>query len=161
MDEAILLQSGAPIPSKTAWTRWPYIISLVLVAAMGVGVLGLIGVFIVEHFQMSFHKDKMRRLKFKFIGGVTSDEIYNKLQPELTKKYGNKFEFDREGETVSVKYDGIIYDINLQEDSTFCIWWRKSFVGAFFSFNEWKEYRKIRTGTALVAYELQKAFEIN
>ncbi len=156
----IVLQSSAPIPSKVGWTRWAYIISLFLVAAGGVGVLGIIGTFIIEHLKMSFHKDKMRRMKFKFLGGVNSDEIFNKLQPALTQKYGDKIEFDREGETLSVKYNKIFYDINLQEDETFCLWWRKSFAGAFFSWNEWKEYKKIRTGTALIAYELQQAFGI-
>jgi len=160
MEEPILLQSGAPIPTKTGWTRWPYIISLLLVAASGAGILGLIGVFLVEHFQMNSHKDKMRKMKFKFIGGVSGDDIYNKIFPSLTQKFGDKVQFDREGDTISVKYDSIIYDINLQGDDTFCVWWRKSFAGAFFSFNEWKEYRKIRQGTALIAYEVQHAFEV-
>ena len=160
MQEAIVLQSAAPISTKTGWCKWGYIISLVLIAFGGIGILGLIGVFMVEHFIMGFHRDKMRRLKFKFVDGVSADEIYNKLQPELVKKYGDKIQFDRDGGTISVNYNSIIYDINLQDDNTFCIWWRKNLANAFFSWNEWKEYKKIRTGTALVAYELQRAFEI-
>jgi len=158
--DALVLKSSAPIPSKIGWTKWGYIIGLVLIAAGGFGVLILIGVFVVSHFQMSFHKDKMRRLKFKSVDNINSDDVYNKLQPVLMQKYGDKIEFEREGDTLSVHYNSIIYDINLQEDSTFSIWWRKSFAAAFFSFNEWKEYKKIRTGTAMVAYELQKAFGI-
>lgn len=158
--DALVLKSSAPIPSKIGWTKWGYIIGLVLIAAGGFGLLILIGVFIISHFQMSFHKDKMRRLKFKLVDNINSDEIYNKLQPVLVQKYGDKIEFEREGDTLSVHYNSIIYDINLQEDSTFSVWWRKSFAAAFFSFNEWKEYKKIRTGTAMVAYELQRAFNI-
>ena len=159
-EEPIVLKSSAPISTKTGWCKWGYIISLCL-TPVGVGVLGLIGVFIVEHYTRTFHKDKIRKLKFKFVDSVTADEIYNKIQPALTKKYGDKISFERDGETISVNYDGIIYDINLAEDSTFSIWWRKSLANAFFSWNEWKAYRKIRTGTAIVAYELQKAFNIN
>ena len=157
--DAIVLQSSAPIPSKCGWCKWGYIAGLLLCVA-GIGVIILILVFIIEHFQMTFHKDKMRRMKFKFIDKASSDEIYNKLQPALTKKYGGSMTFDREGETLSVSYDGLIYDINVGEDSTFSIWWRKSISGAIFSWNEWKEYKKIRTGTALVAYEIQEAFGI-
>ena len=158
--DAIVLQSSAPIPSKTGWTRWGYIISLLL-TPVGAGVIGLILVFIIDHFQMSFHRDKMRSLKFQFVTPVNSDEIYNKLQPALSQKLGNKVEFDREGDKISVHYNSIIYDINLQEDGTFCIWWRKTLSGAIFSWNEWKLYKKIRTGTALIAYELQKQFGIS
>ena len=117
-------------------------------------------VLIISHFQISFHKDKMRRICFKFVDNVTNDDIYNKLQPVLTSKYGDKMEFEQEGDTLSVHYNGIYYDINLRDNSTFSVWWRKSLTGAIFSFNEWKEYKKIRTGTAIVAYELQKAFNL-
>ena len=157
--DAIILKSSAPIPSKTAWTRWAYIISLLL-TPVGVGVICLILVFIIDHFKMNFHRDKIRRMKFQFVSPVSSDKIYNKLQPALMQKLGNKVEFDREGDKISVHYNSLIYDINLQEDGTFCIWWRKSLSGAIFSWNEWKLYKKIRTGTALVAYELQQQFGV-
>jgi hypothetical protein len=104
----------------------------------------------------------MRKMKFKFINEIpTSDEIYNTIQPAFIKKYGDQVTFDRVEDSVSIKYDGIYYDINLQGDGTFCVWWRKSFADAFFTLNEWKEYRKIRTGTALVAYEVQQAFNVH
>ena len=158
--DAIVLRSSAPIPSKVGWSKWGYIAGLLLIAAGGVGVIILAAVLIISHFQISFHKDKMRRICFKFVDNVTNDDIYNKLQPVLTSKYGDKMEFEQEGDTLSVHYNGIYYDINLRDNSTFSVWWRKSLTGAIFSFNEWKEYKKIRTGTAIVAYELQKAFKL-
>ena len=159
--DAIVLKSSAPIPSKTGWTKWGYIASLVLaVVTAGVGLLGVFFVFIIEHFQMDHHRGKIRRIKFKFVDRASSDDIYNRLQPVLSRKYGDKMEIDREGDTIAVHYNSIIYDINLNGDSTFCVWWRKSIAGAFFSFNEWKLYKKVRTGTAIIAYELQQAFGI-
>ena len=156
---SIVLKSSAPISTKTAWCKWGYIISLAL-TPFGIGIVGLLLMLVIEHWVRNYHYDKIRRLNFKFTGNVNADDIYNKLQPILTKKYGDKVEFERDGETLSVIYDGIIYDINLYDDDTFCIWWRKSLTGIFV-LNEWKEYRKIRTGTIIVAYELQKAFNIN
>lgn len=158
--DALILESSAPLPSKNGWSTWGYVISLVL-TPVGVGVIGLILVFIIEHFMMSFGRDNIRKMKFQFVTPVSPDEIYSKLQPVLSQKYGNKVDFDRDGDTISVHYDGIIYDINLQEDGTFCIWWRKSLANAIFSWNEWKLYKKVRTGTPLVAYELQKQFGVN
>ena len=157
---AITLKSSAPIPSKIGWSKWGYIAGLLLLAAGGFGIIILLVVLMISIFQMSFHMDKMRRLKFKFVNNVSNDDIYNKLSPILTQKYGDKIEFDQEGDTLSVHYKSIIYDINLHEDSTFSIWWRKSITGAIFSFNGWKRYKKIRIGTAMVAYELQKAFHV-
>ena len=157
---AITLKSSAPIPSKIGWSKWGYIAGFLLIAAGGLGIMILVVVLMISIFQMSFHMDKMRRLKFKFVNNVSNDDIYNKLSPILTQKYGDKIEFDQEGDTLSVHYKSIIYDINLHEDSTFSIWWRKSITGAIFSFNGWKRYKKIRIGTAMVAYELQKAFHV-
>ena len=158
--DAIILKSSAPIPSKIGWTKWGYIAGLLLLAAGGFGIIILLVVLMISILQISFHKDKMRRMKFKFVNNVNNDDIYNKMYPILTQKYGDKIEFDQEGDTLSVHYKSIIYDINIEEDSTFTIWWRRSIAGAFFSFNEWKEYKKIRIGTAMVAYELQNAFNV-
>ena len=157
---AITLKSSAPIPSKIGWSKWGYIAGFFLIAAGGLGIMILVVVLIISIYQMAFHRAKMRDLKFKFVNNVSNDDIYNKLSPILTQKYGDKIEFDQEGDTLSVHYKSIIYDINLHEDSTFSIWWRKSITGAIFSFNGWKRYKKIRIGTAMVAYELQKAFHV-
>lgn len=160
--EPIVLKSSAPISTKMGWTKWAYIISLITIPVGGIGIFFLLIILFVEHLCRNFHKDKMRKMKFKFINEIpTSDEIYNTIQPAFIKKYGDKVEFDRVEDSVSIKYDGIYYDINLQGDGTFCVWWRKSFADAFFTLNEWKEYRKIRTGTALVAYEVQQAFNVH
>ena len=157
--DAIVLKSSAPIPSNISWTKWGYIAGLLLLV-FGVGAIICLVVFIISNFQMTAHKDKMRRMKFKSVDNITNDDIYNKLQPILSQKYGDKIEIDQEGDTLTINYNSIYYDINLQEDCTFNVWWRKSLASAFFSFNEWKEYKKIRTGTAIVAYEFQKAFGI-
>lgn len=70
-------------------------------------------VLIISHFRMGFHKDKMRKQKLKFVNNVSNDDIYNKIQPILTQTYGDKVEFEHEGDTLSVHYNSIIYDINI------------------------------------------------
>ena len=161
-ESGLVLQSSAPISRTCSWRVWLYILFIILAfCSVGLGVICLLLTFGFCCFAEDFHRDKMRRMKFKFVTPINLDEIYNKLQPVLVSKYGNEMEFDREGDTLCVKYKSVIYDINLHDDGTFSLWWRKSIAGAIFSFNEGKLYNKIRTGTAIIAYELQQQFDIH
>lgn len=161
-ESGLVLQSSAPISRTCSWRVWLYILFIILAfCSVGLGVICLLLTFGFCCFAEDFHRDKMRRMKFKFVPPINLDEIYNKLQPVLVSKYGNEMEFDREGDTLCVKYKSVIYDINLHDDGTFSLWWRKSIAGAIFSFNEGKLYNKIRTGTAIIAYELQQQFGIH
>ena len=160
-ESGLVLHSSAPISRTCSWVRWLYILFAILVCAGGLGVIGLLLTFAFDCYAKDFHRGKMRRMRFKFVTPISLDEIYNKLQPVLVSKYGNEMEFDREGDTLCVKYKSVIYDINLHDDGTFSLWWRKSIAGAIFSFNEGKLYNKIRTGTAIIAYELQQQFGIH
>ena len=159
-ESGLVLHSSAPISKTCSWIRWVYILFGILVCAGGLGVIGLMLTYAFDCYAKDFHRGKMRRMRFKFVTPISLDEIYNKLQPVLVSKYGNEMEFDREGDTLCVKYKSVIYDINLHDDGTFSLWWRKSIAGALFSFNEWKLYNKIRTGTSIIAYELQQQFGI-
>ena len=160
-ESGLVLHSSAPISRTCSWVRWLYILFAILVCAGGLGVIGLMLTYAFDYYAKDFHRGKMRRMRFKFVTPISLDEIYNKLQPVLVSKYGNEMEFDREGDTLCVKYKSVIYDINLHDDGTFSLWWRKSIAGAIFSFNEGKLYNKIRTGTAIIAYELQQQFGIH
>ena len=160
-ESGLVLHSSAPISRTCSWIIWLYILFGILVCAGGLGVIGLMLTFAFDCYAKDFHRGKMRRMRFKFVTPISLDEIYNKLQPVLANKYGNEMEFEREGDTLCVKYKSVFYDINLHDDGTFSLWWRKSIAGAIFSFNEGKLYNKIRTGTAIIAYELQQQFGIH
>ena len=160
-ESGLVLHSSAPISRTCSWIIWLYILFGILVCAGGLGVIGLMLTYAFDYYAKDFHRGKMRRMRFKFVTPISLDEIYNKLQPVLVSKYGNEMEFDREGDTLCVKYKSVIYDINLHDDGTFSLWWRKSIAGAIFSFNEGKLYNKVRTGTSIIAYELQQQFGIH
>ena len=159
-ESGLVLHSSAPISRTCSWIIWLYILFGILVCAGGLGVIGLMLTYAFDYYAKDFHRGKMRRMRFKFVTPISLDEIYNKLQPVLVSKYGNEMEFDREGDTLCVKYKSVFYDINLHDDGTFSLWWRKSIAGAIFSFNEGKLYKKVRIGTAIIAYELQQQFGI-
>lgn len=160
-ESGLVLHSSAPISRTCSWIIWLYILFGILVCAGGLGVIGLMLTYAFDYYAKDFHRGKMRRMRFKFVTPISLDEIYNKLQPVLVSKYGNEMEFDREGDTLCVKYKSVFYDINLHDDGTFSLWWRKSIAGAIFSFNEGKLYKKVRIGTAIIAYELQQQFGIH
>ncbi|MBQ6298527.1 MAG: zinc ribbon domain-containing protein [Selenomonadaceae bacterium] len=156
--DAIILKSSAPLPDKFDWIKWAYFVALLpAVISPGICIITVPIVLVIHSYLSDYHRKKIRKLRFQFVSPVTADEIYNKLEPVLAKKWGNKVEFDREGETISVKYEKIIYDINLMEDGTFCVWWRLSLARAFFSN---AGYKQIRTATGVIAYELQQQFGV-
>lgn len=159
--EGIILSSPLPLPSKTAWLKWPLIISGFLVFCSGIGIITGAILLFIENIQREYHQGKLRKMKFIFPYNVSGGEIHNVLRPILVNKYGNVFEFEQDSNgRLSVIYDQIIYDINLEGDGTVNVWWRKSVTKAIFSWNSFKQYKKIRTGIALIAYELQQAFNV-
>ena len=161
-ESGLVLHSSAPISKTCSWIRWVYILFIIsTLFNVGLGVIGLMLTYAFDYYAKDFHRGKMRRMRFKFVTPISLDEIYNKLQPVLANKYGNEMEFEREGDTLCVKYKSVFYDINLHDDGTFSLWWRKSIAGAIFSFNEGKLYKKVRIGTAIIAYELQQQFGIH
>ena len=58
------------------------------------------------------------------------DEVFNRLQPALNAVWGGQVTFDRRDEIISVTHDKTIYDIGLSTD------------------------------TAVIAYELQRQFNV-
>lgn len=157
--DAITLKSAAPLPDKFDWIKWAYFVALLpSVVNLGICIITVPLVLIFHTYLTDHHTKKIRKLRFQFVSPVTADEIYNRLEPALLRRWGSDVEFDREGETISVHYKKIIYDINLYEDGTFGVWWRLSLARSFFS---GAGYKKLRTATGAIAYELQKQFGVN
>ena len=86
---------------------------------------------------------RLRRMKFKLPAGVTSDEFFKKMQPELT--------------VLDKKYK---YDVNLEEDGTFVIWWRMSVAKAFLSTRHYPIYKNAIAAMGIIAYEVQQVFPV-
>ena len=146
----IVLESAAPIPSQRITWRISGYFAGVTLCLLGrgfvrvtdvAGLLIIIAGFIVVAFtgnkdenSMKEHWENIRTIKFKFINGVTIDEIYNKLQPALTAKYGDKIKFDREEDILNIYYGKKIYDLKLNDDATFTLYWYPSFSYTPFDF---------------------------
>lgn len=102
---------------------------------------------------------RLRRMKFQLAAGVTSDEFFTKLQPVFIAKYNWSVERGDNGEltVLDKKYK---YDINLEEDGTFVIWWRMSVAKAFLSTRHYPIYKNAIAAMGIIAYEVQQAFPV-
>ena len=187
--EGIVLKSPEQIPDRTAyWAKTGNVISAglmfigfllllyiskndvskmftMLMAVCFLG--GLLGAgFTRKKLENSVHiqMDELRVMKFKFVYNVTASEVFNKMKIALQAHYGDKFKIDlEENGIISVVYNKTIYDICLNDDGTFIVHWRKSLgkaVRSVFSTESFKLLREVRRETGLIAYELQKQFNI-
>ena len=98
-------------------------------------------------------------MKFKLPAGVTSDEFLKKMQPVFISNCGGGFSswayffyF-----TPDKKYK---YDVNLEEDGTFVIWWRMSVAKAFLSTRHYPIYKNAIAAMGIIAYEVQQVFPV-
>lgn len=186
--DAILLHSAAPIPDKRPpWANQAYFIggigliigilymirsnnsvetsstvSSICMIAFVLGILILVFAGTKDRNAVESQLDELRLMKFKFVPNVNFDDIYNKLQPALDKRYKGEVDFDRDEETISIIRKRTIYDIILEDDATFRIHWRKNLSNAVLSvWSERSLLKEIRTETAIISYELQQQFGVN
>lgn len=197
-EESVILKSPEPFESRYA-SGW-FILSLFIIpfAILGLGhilfdpesfmgtacmLIGA-GAFLVililammNHKAAVKHMAEMRNMKFKITNNATLEKIYNKIEPALMNIYGEKVKFLRKSDCVTVTFNGINYEIVLNNDTTFSIHLQKSLleksiyifarvVEIFYGrdYNDdaaptWN-YEKIRTGMPIIAYELQRAFGV-
>ena len=90
---------------------------------------------------------------------VTADELFVKMQPVFISKYNWGIERGDNGE-LSVLDKKYKYDVNLEEDGTFVIWWRMSVAKAFLSTRHYPIYKNAIATMGIIAYEVQQAFSV-
>ena len=156
---ALILKSSLPLPDKLHWVKWAYFAALFSAVINVLLCLVMLTIVLLIHTSLNSHYlKKIREMRFQFVQPVTVDELYEKIKPALKKTWDDKVDFDRVGDTLSIQYKKTVYDINLLEDGTFGVWWRKSLARAIFSN---VNYNEVRLATATIAYELQKQFNVN
>ena len=92
--------------------------------------------------------------KFKLTDAATVDEILSKLEKTSKEDFGNMVKVRREGKKVIATYFSVDYEIILNGDGTFSV------IGKNSSKSDKDFYDKIRFGTPMIAFVLQKAFGV-
>ena len=99
----------------------------------------------------------LREMKFGMGRPVEKAVLFQRLVQGLTPM-GMTVEMNTDGTPV-INYQTLIYEINLNEDQTFTIWWRKSLARAFFSIDILTvipNYRKAVVAMGIIAYHIQQ-----
>ena len=116
---------------------------------------------------MKAHLEEIQEIKYKFVIGVSANDIFNKIYPTLSNHYGNEMKFDKQNETLFMTYQKIVYRIILNDDGTFCIHCTRlnnetilgyKWIGKYE--DKYSRYDNICSCTAFIAYELQQQFGI-
>jgi hypothetical protein len=167
MKDQLVLQSAEPLENSMLKWRKLYWITLLFVILAFVNsafwvfaLLYLVVCYTVLYYVIQAKRRALRKVQFRFVSGVSYDDVFSKLQPALLSKYGSGFMIERSKNSgITVSYDGIIYDVVL-EQGYFRLPWRMSVGKAIFSFREYAIYRKILVGMGIIGYELQTAYTI-
>lgn len=164
--KARLVVSSEPLPNemlkikKLYWVcLFAILIGLVFTPLLAIGIMGAMLLYCIDDIVVKNKLDRLRRAKFKFVSGVGNDEVFQTMQPILVSKYSMLVE-KGEYETISLTFQGYTYDLLLEEDDTFCIWWHMSLGKALVPRNKYKQYRQILAAMGIIAYEIQKAFNV-
>ena len=168
-----VLRSSEPLPNELEKFKRVYIIFAVCLAIglifgiqflMTVGGMGLIGWFMFDSMWSKTKLLELRNERFRFVSGVSCDELFNVLQSALISRYGASMQVEKycvgSESVVGVTYDNIIYEIYINSDSTFRIRWGKSLGRAMAPSVSCSDYKKAIIAMGMIGYEIQKAFGV-
>lgn len=102
----------------------------------------------------------LRKMKFQFVSGISYDRLLTDMKDIFSGKYNYTLEMNKNGQVVVL--DGKMrYEIIIEEDNSFTIWYSMPLIKAFLSFNDYGDYKKIIAAMGIIAYEIQKRYGIN
>ena len=168
-----VLRSYEPLPNELEKLKRVYIIFAVcLVVGFVFGIqflitIGAMGLGVWFMFDCMWSKTKLLELRnerFRFVAGVSSEELFEKLQSALISRYGASMRLEKYGVgsegVVGVTYDNIIYEIYINNDSTLRIRWGKTLGRAMAPSVSYSDYKKAIVAMGMIGYEIQKAFGV-
>lgn len=164
--KARIIISPEPLPNEMEKYRALYAVSIICLLAgfiddffWGIGILGLMVSYCINISVADHKTQRLRRMKFKFIEGISNDDLFLKMQPIFISKYNWMAQKEPNGELV-ITYKKYNYIISINEDKTFVIWWRIPGIKAFAPLGKYKLYKNVISAMGIIAYEIQSAYNI-
>ncbi len=164
-EEAIKLASPAPLNDGGKKLSLFYLIGLagaILGLRQGCGgmmVLGMVGLwigYVIKSFILENRLYRLRRLRFHVDSRLSTDELIGRLIPVLTP-LGMVIEKNGAGNPM-ITYQGLMYDVDYADDTSFTLYWRKSVLKAICGFKRLgANYRKAVVAMGIIAYHIQQA----
>lgn len=165
-EAAMVVKSPEPLENEMLKLKKLYIVCLVSIAVgmffpplLAIGILALILLYSIDYRMVKYKRKVLRYCKFKFIENIDNEDMFTTMQPIFISKYKMLVE-KGDGGIMTLTHDDYMYDINIEDDSTFTIWWRMSLGKAFLPQSQYKSYRKILASMGIISYEIQNAYHI-
>ncbi len=119
------------------------------------GFLALLIGWGIRNKQLKYKCFGLRTLRFLIEEKLPYPELYQRLSSCLGAM-NIKVEMNQNG-TISIPYNGLIYDIVYNEDDSFSVIWRQSFLKAVGRQGYYiSVYKKVLAGMGLIAYHVQR-----
>lgn len=116
--------------------------------------IGLLCGWVIKMMILSYKGPNLRNLKFQLEYSISMQDLIPELITTLTPLHMT-VEINTDGSPV-ITYKGKIYDVIFNDDQTFQLWWRKSFLSALVGLEgEISRYRKLVVGMGIIAYHIQ------
>lgn len=165
-DQARVVDGPQPLPDKTKVMTKGYYLGLGMLILSCVnedlffwGLLVLLVVYCIQTFIADEGKRRLRRMKFRLNTEIDNTTLFMEMQPVFSSVY-NMIVDRREDGVMVLKNHDRIYDVLLQKDGTFVIWWRKTLVRAILSRSGCRPYRILLADMGIIAYEIQAHFGV-
>jgi predicted amidophosphoribosyltransferase len=118
------------------------------------GLLGILVAWVIKTIIANIKIHKLRQIQFDIPSNTSNSYLYDIASLELSK-YGMFVEMSAHG--LCITHNGIIYDLNLNDNSTFSLWWRLTMAKALLSGRTYIGlYRKAVVSMGLIAYIIQQ-----
>lgn len=102
----------------------------------------------------------LRRKKFQFVSGISDKQLLTDINNIFSRKYNYTLEMNKKGRVV-ISDGSMRYEILIEEDNCFMIWYSMPMTKALLSFNDYGDYKKIIVAMGIIAYEIQNKYKIN
>lgn len=162
----MIVKSSEPLPNgmvkfkKLYWIILIcFIAEIVITPLLGFAILGLMAIYTIDYYLVRIKRNNLRGIKFKLAENVNDEDLFIKMQSIFVSKY-NMLVVKGENKNMVLTYDGHMYDILINDDNTFNIWWSMTITKAFLSLNNYKSYRKILAAMGIISYEIQNAYQV-
>ena len=166
--EPVYLTSPAPLGDGGRKYNIIYLVAAGISGIVGLAMGGFSGLilgvifglcigFVIKSSVIKFKWYGLREMKFAMGHPVEKTVMFQRLVEKLTPM-GMVVEIHTDGMPV-ITYQSVIYEVFLNEDQTFTIWWRKSLARAIFSidlFTIIPNYRKVVVAMGIIAYYIQQ-----
>lgn len=173
-DKARVLYSPEPLPNEVKTVRRVknvlmavFIVSLLCSAAAGevlvFSALAFIAFAIaasIDDLKVKMKVKSLRSMKFKGSPQMSNSNLFTAMQPCLSGLNASMDTADNG--CPSIEYKGFKYDIILNDDETFCLWWRtKSIVSGKNILGRYASYKIHIVSMSVLAYQVQSVYGIN